>query len=272
MVITGYRIHSTDFSDIELEINRIRHKLRKVITKTYHKKLGEEIAFLCDNVALGILQRDPNESIYDSARRNLDHKLKVAALTGAENEYNLQVYAHVMTKGEYTYLQVICPNVNLLTAFKGLEFYSLNEEEAKDRHNAKTEIWVSLQKEYEKNSPMQIQLSDNEIEADPESIVYPDINDRCNVCARHNILNRYLNQIAGGEQIPPFRLMEYMDTAMSMLLSKSGQAELTRKTMELKTILVDLSKNTETVFRRLNEPIAEDIEEIKENVDAEAEE
>ena len=47
MVIHGFRIGSTDLSDVDMELGRCRASLEKVTAKVYHRLLGEEAAFLC---------------------------------------------------------------------------------------------------------------------------------------------------------------------------------------------------------------------------------
>ena len=50
MVITGYRIKSQNIGDVMMELDVVKKRLKKMVNKNYHELLGEEIAFLVDNL------------------------------------------------------------------------------------------------------------------------------------------------------------------------------------------------------------------------------
>lgn len=247
MIITGYRINTTTLKKVETKLDEVRHKLNKYTDELYHEKLGEEIAFLCDCIALNILNRNDGESIFDSAVANVNQMIHTAGITGAPTNYNMQVYAYIMSYEDYTYLKVICPNSRLNRAFKSLESYSLSEAECQDIKNPKTVMWQTLHGLYENREPISVNLT-QDVKADPQKLIYPSVNERSQVCARHNLENRLLNQIAGGEQIAPYRMMSFLDTVIQMLDKSDIKLELQKKTQELMHILPDLSNDDSFIF------------------------
>ena len=253
MIITGYRIKSTDFGEIEAKIDAVRKEVKQLTENIYYKKLAEEIAFLCDSVALNILQRSENESIFNSAVGNVNQMIRTVSMTGAPVNYNTQVYAHVMSYKGYTYLKVICPNRQLIKAFKNLESYSLSESDCEDKNNEKNIIWQKLHGLYEKREPMSLNLTHEVLNPDHKKLVYPTVAERCAVHARHNVENRLLNQIAGGEQIAPYRLMPFLDTAIAALDKSDVKSELYKKTQELMQILPDLNGDDSFIFGPKND-------------------
>ena len=247
MVITGYRIRSLDMKDIMMEMDKVKRRLKKQTEKIYHCLLGEEIAFICDNIALCAMQKDEQTSIFNNAVNNLEFKLNNAKQYNAESKYNFHVYAYVMPFEDYTYIKVACPNKELLQAFKQLENYSLSELECQDKKNSKTILWETLHGLYADSEPFVINLSQG-IEMDKEKIIYPEKKVRAQIHARHSLTNHLLNQISGGREIPPLLLMPYMDIALEMLSSKEMQVEYQKKVTHLMQIFLDLKTDSDFVF------------------------
>ena len=65
-------------------------------------------------------------------------------------------------------------------------------------------------------------------------------------------MNRYLTQVTGGGNIPPYLLMPCMDTALEMLVSDEAKTELKEQEMKLQQILQD-----ETTIKNALFPIEE---------------
>ncbi len=252
MIIQGYRIKTTDFSEIETTISKIRQKLDKTVNNEYKKLVAEEVAFLVDQVALGVLNRDNNLTIYDAALRNVNTRITQAEFRNIASKYNLKCFGHILSDGEYIYIKVICPNKKLLSAFKGIEDYSLNEIECEDKRNAKTLKWTELHKVYSKNEPVAIDFTLNlikDIEHGDLKSLYPKKMERAESEARHSILSKILGQISSGEQIPPFRLMSYMDEAIDIFSNNvEYKNEYNEKVTKLLQIYTDLNENDEYIY------------------------
>ena len=258
MVVTGYRINTTNMGEIYEKLAKVKDKLRTIANREYHRLLGKEIAFLVDQISTNALQRDENVRIIDAAIDNLNKRIGIAETRNVESEYNMSVFAHVLTDGEYTYLKVICLNDKLLASFKGLEDYSLTEIECQDKRNAKTIKWNELHKKFVEMEPCAIVLSQNIIKYDKELIKYPEKMERAETMARHTVLNRILAQISGGEQIPPMRIMEYMEEAVTIYSnSKTLQDEYNEKVTSLLQLMIQIDKHPEIVFMLPREEAAE---------------
>ena len=67
MVVYGYRINGTNMDEVWNAIAVVQKKMSKIASKIYHEQLGKEIAFLCDNVTLSVLNQEEDISVYDSA-------------------------------------------------------------------------------------------------------------------------------------------------------------------------------------------------------------
>lgn len=251
MVITGFLAEGrTDLYDIDNILYKVKKKISQIAEKEYGKLLGEEVALLCDNISLNVLTRNDNNPIINVARANVDKRIRTAGATGSTSRYNMAIYVRVMYLDGNTYIEVNSPNTIFLKAFKigELEEFSLSEDECKDERNKKTIVWQKLHGVYEKMQPLSLNLS-----AHPdfikEKVVFPSIPERAETLARHSVMNRLLNQISGGEQIPPYLLMPYMDIALTQLTSDSGIIrKVKEKALHLGQILLKLEDNEELVF------------------------
>jgi len=247
MVIQGYVLDTLDLAEIDGKIRDIRRKIKKEADRLYARLLGREIAFLCDKVSQNILTKDPNIPIYDSALDNLQKMISTAESNGLANDYNFSIFSHVIPFEGKTYLRVISQNKSLLKAFKGLEEYSLDEREADDIKNAKTQTWNKIMGLFKNNEPPVVALSP-ELGCKPEDVIYPSLCERAEEVARENILSAYVNMVSGGRQIPPFLTVRYFNMALELLLTESGQQELRTRKMTLMTQLIDLQKDDKAVF------------------------
>lgn len=247
MVITGYRIKSQNIGDVTMELDVVKKRLKKMVNKNYHELLGEEIAFLVDNISTNAIQRNPDTTIYDDAVQNLDFKINNAKKTAAPTKYNFFVHAHILPLGDYTYIKAVCPNRTYLKAFDKMEEYSVDEIELQDKNNKKTQTWNELHKLYGNSEPMIINLSQS-VEIDRKEIVYPTKKQRAETLARHTITSQLLNQISAGQQIPPILLMPYLDLAFSMFEQAEVKTEYQNKVTQLLQIFTDLNDDDSFIY------------------------
>lgn len=251
MVISGFLLkNTTNLSDIELTLRKVESKLQKHTNKEYAAMLGEEIELICDNITMNVLKRNDNKPIVYVAKEQLDKRIQNAKQIGASTRCNLSVYVHVMCFENDTYFKVIAENKELLKAFHIAELkdISLSESECKDTNNTKTELWTTLHEMYKNTQPVSLNLSKTP-EFIPEKILFTPVKQRAALLARHAVTNKILNQLSGGEQIPPYRLMTYMDKALEMITSEDEISyEIGEKTVRLEQILLDLNKEKELIF------------------------
>ena len=141
MVIIGKRIHSTDISDVEMEIKEIKRKIDRLSNKIYQELLGAEAAFLYDQLSLNILKEPQQMSFLDWVIHELNLKIQIAEKNSVPNLFNFNVYVYVMTYGEYRYIKIICPIEILLKAFDGLEDSGISESECSYQNNKNNKEW-----------------------------------------------------------------------------------------------------------------------------------
>lgn len=248
MVIYGYRINSTDINEIMSSLDKVRGKIARITEREYNRLLSEEITFLVDKVSLNEIQRANDISIYDGAVQNVNERVNRDETLNSNTPYNFRIFVHVLTEGEYTYLKVNCQNNILIKAFDGLEDYSLNEIECEDQHNAKTILWQKLHKKYKNVEPMVISLT-QAAAPDKSKLKFASVKLRAEAEATHSILNRLLSEISGGREIPPIRLMDYLDEALQTFEhSENVKKDYSDCLSRLIGILPDLTKDYSFIF------------------------
>ena len=251
MIITGYRIHSTDMTVVEKEIQNAKRRLDKISDQIYQELLGKEAGFLYDQMSLNVLKQPEGISFLEWTIRELDLKIKIAQKNGAATDYNFNVFVFCMSLDGYIYLRVTCPNKKLLKCFNKLEEYHLSAVECQDQRNKKNQVWQKLCGTYNNTSVFTLNLTSEPV-PDQDKIQIQAKKLRCESQARHDLMNRYLTQVTGGGNIPPYLLMPCMDTALEMLVSEEAKTELKEQKLKLQQILQD-----ETTIKNALFPIEE---------------
>ena len=245
MLINGYKLNTTSMVELEEELREIRRKLKTLADRQYNRLLGQEIAFLVDQITLGNLNRDPKITVFDGAVGNLRHQMNNAAMRSIASPHNFHVFAHILVD-DAIYLKVISPNPAFLAAFKKYEDVSVSDTEAKDEKNAKTKLWDRLRKKYADNDPCVVDLTPK---PELDTIKYPTLIERVEKEARNSVIMHLLSQYSGGEQIPQFRLMDYMNRALEALTSNEDvQREYREKIAQLEQLLVDLENDDSCIY------------------------
>ncbi len=250
MVIDGFRLKTSDLNEVFTTLEGVKERLHDIMNHEYHILLAEEVAFICDNVAMNNMPIDTNNAIIDNAIGNLQFKITNASKTNSATKYNFNIFAHIMPFGDETYIKVISPNRKLLASFLGIEKYSLNESEAQNQDNAKTKRWEELHTLYKDSEPFLMKLTQEPFYDSDITLQYPDKRKRAETHARHTIVNHLLNEISGYNTISPMMLMPYMDMALEMLERPDIQADYRRKVTNLMQILPDLDKDDTYVFEK----------------------
>lgn len=246
MVIYGYRINSIDMKEVWNKIATVQKNLNKIAFKLYHEQLGKEIAFLCDNITLNVLSREDGISIYDSAVQILNQRIDASQRARSNTLYSYNVFAHIIPYKEYTYIKIVSANQKLLKAFQIFEEYSLSEMECKDPKNKKRIIWDEICSICTKKEPFSINLSISNIDPKKECIKYPSISERAEIIARYNVQNHYLNEVAANSEIPPIRLMPFIDDMFELV--GQHKEDIAREKAELLNILLALEEHPEIIF------------------------
>lgn len=79
-----------------------------------------------------------------------------------------------------------------------------------------------------------------------ECIKYPSISERAEIIARYNVQNHYLNEVAANSEIPPIRLMPFIDDMFELV--GQHKEDIAREKAELLNILLALEEHPEIVF------------------------
>lgn len=249
MVITGYRIKTTDLGDVEKEIQKVRVRINNIAQKKYQGLVGKEAAFLSDMICTNNIYNDTGGTIFDEAVNRVDKRISTAAAAALSSEYNFHIHAHLLVYDGYTYLKVICKNERFLSAFNvgNIEPFHLSKQEDTDIENAKRKTWLKLHSLYMDFDPPVIDLSPV-FNRETLKLDYPSVDERCRQVARDAVCNEYLAKISGGGQIPPYLLMPYMHMAEGMLETEDGENAVAERELALKEMLIDLNEDDSVVF------------------------
>jgi len=249
-VVTGYKLEGdTDLIKIDELTKKLKSKIKRIAIKRYHSLLGSEIAFIVDSVALGIMAEPIDETIYDMALKQVNERISLSTGQGIKDD--MSVYAFIMPYKDNTYFRVTGNGDLYEKSFKSLLIpFHIDEIEASDNNNAKTEVWNELFNLYKDSDPLVINLSYIPTEADVniDAIIFPDKMDRCRTQARYSIMNEFLMKEALGQQIPPQLLMRYMSGALEEMTSSEGVKLEREKVAKLGAILPEITHKSKFIF------------------------
>lgn len=265
MVINGYRLHSDSISDVSAIIHDLQKKINKASEKKYHRLLGEEMCFIADSIALNIIPRNPDISVFEDACRSLDFHIRNSEASGIASSYNFSVHVYVSFFEGYSYIALSCTDNDVTEIFKNdsrLEDFSVSENDIKSDESDKNkkeknekkedgrirfEIWQKVLAMYSHEEPFTVNLTP-EFSPKREKIVYPEVRERAHKMAVFNTENSILKMLYAGQEIPPYRLMKSMDDVADCLAE--SETQIRDDAMKLLHILPDFadSKNLESLF------------------------
>lgn len=281
MVINGYRLHSDSISDVSAIIHDLQKKINKASEKKYHRLLGEEMCFIADSIALNIIPRNPEISVFEDACRSLDFHIRNSEASGIASSYNFSVHVYVSFFEGYSYIALSCTDNDVTEIFKNdsrLEDFSVSEDDIKsdegdknknENENGKNrekkagrirfEIWQKVLAMYSHEEPFTVNLTP-EFSPKKEKIVYPEVRERAHKMAVFNTENSILKMLYAGQEIPPYRLMKSMDDVADCLAE--SETQIRDDAMKLLHILPDFadSKNLESLFLTGNMLISDNSE------------
>lgn len=268
MVINGYRLHSDSISDVSAIIHDLQKKINKASEKKYHRLLGEEMCFIADSIALNIIPRNPEISVFEDACRSLDFHIRNSEASGIASSYNFSVHVYISFFEGYSYIALSCTDNDVTEIFKNdsrLEDFSVSEDDIKSDEGNKNEkekkgknekkkagiikfeIWQKVLAMYSHEEPFTVNLTP-EFSPKKEKIVYPEVRERAHKMAVFNTENSILKMLYAGQEIPPYRLMKSMDDVADCLAE--SETQIRDDAMKLLHILPDFadSKNLESLF------------------------
>lgn len=235
-LFTGYKLKGQDVNHIELIFTEIKKKIEVSANAEYKKLLTGELETLIDDIALNMTQRPTDISLIDAAKNKLNNKIAYASSHNIPTKFNFEVSAHVMFFKDDTYIKFnAVHNIykNEIGRIRGLEYFPCTTETENEK------IWTDIVKRYSDGlDPFGIRLFAKFKDIEPETMKFDSPIKRAKVRARHNLTNRYLGMYSCGQQIPNYKLMEYMDEAFEALTELHSSAdELRQMEIELQKIL-----------------------------------
>ena len=231
----GYKLKSVNLKDINMELKEAFQQVNSIANDEFSKLVGEEAAFIADNIALGVISRDPEKDIVEVALENVSSKIRQRNLMRVSGRYNFSLFGYLFPYKKDVYLHVDLLNPVFEKAFHYLEDVSVDEVEMQDDTSYKRKLWTDILQN--NNNPVSINMTP---ELSCKTPVFPKKAERVEILARHRVTNKLLSDISGNEKIPPFLLMRYMDEALLKL--PEMETEIKKYKMELQQILLDFSK------------------------------
>lgn len=245
-MITGYRLETQDAAMIESTMTDLQNTITKQGTAHYQKLLSEEIQTLIDNISLNILPRPMDVSLLDAAKKELDAKIAYATGRLLPTRYNLYASAQIMLLDSHTYIKIQSSTPlykSALSKVKGLTSYSYDPRSSTGQEE-RGEIWNKLMEKYAgQNVPVcSVQLFPRgPIDVDPTKLKFDSPLQRARIIARHNLTNQLLGMYGSGKEIPPYKLMRYMDLALEDLTQQNAKREMQSMVAHLQTILINIT-------------------------------
>ena len=236
----GFRYDETEFSKVEEVIAQAKKGIKTEAQRLYNNLLAREIENLTDDIILGAHENDRIVCIYDASIEILNRKIAVAIANGYDTEFNFGAALNIFSYNNRTYVQLATHMFQFYEILKSipnlidLSILSTNDEKS---NAERTEIWQSIIKKYGENACIKIT-------AFPTANVpfeKPDFNElhfetpisRATTRARYRLTNHYLTQYAGGGEIPPHKLMEYLDSALLKVSEHNSKDILEQFKIEL---------------------------------------
>ena len=252
MAIYGYKTNELSLEVLTEKLEKTRKSIWEIAEQNYYTLLGKEIALWADLSALNTVTLPEGVSIFDHSVRMLALKMLNAEKGDIFCAYNFRVFVHVVPYKGVTYLNVVCAQEELLNPFRrdfdscivpdGLQA-ELEQKLADENRN----IWEEIEKEYREKSILGMDITPRfappQFSPDIEKAVFPPLSERCEIQARHHLLNSLLAKLSGNEAIEPCLLMPMIDDVYEMLTAKPNLAEKAVKKTQLTSILFDLKKN-----------------------------
>lgn len=244
MILTGYYLETTDLGVVQEYLGEMKKRIVNRGRTLYEELLRHEIEMVVDYTVLNAVQT-PNVTFLEAAEGMLLSRMRFASLNNLPTDYNFNVSAHVFPFEGKTFIRLNATNDDFANALKDMKDLTPCHVSAKaDPLNNNGELWEKIMKFYKGGIPMfGVQLLDwNK----PEDVNYKGIrfhtaNKRAENHARYNMENRLLNMFGNGEQIPGYRLMEFMDDALLALGSSNSKEELSAMKGKLMSLLPNIT-------------------------------
>ena len=239
LLFNAYKLESQEVEHIEVVLNEMRVKVKKRATREYIELLAKEVQSLVDDIALNMINRPNNVSLFSAAQDILNSKIAFASSRNLPTKYNFEVSVHVMFYEGNTYFKLNAANdlyskeigrINGLICFHCKEGSDFQQ------------TWLKIAERYsDGTNPLGVNLSARFEAVKPEQLKFDSPKKRAKLRARYQYTNRCLSMLACGKEIPNYKLMEYLDEALEKLSDDSSLSYLNNAEKELRSILPNIT-------------------------------
>ena len=251
LIVKGYKCAETNIIEVEELVQKLREMVCIQGAKIYTGLLANEIEMLVDEIALNVTQR-PQTSIFNAAKQALDQKISNATGRNLLLPYNFGIQLAVYTYKGSVYIGMNTNNERLVEAMKrapaGLADFSVRDD-APDTSEMKSRetVWNEIMGIYSgvERKPLVYQFLACE-GANPSwkkiSEKFHSRTERAETRIRYQQTNHLLNMIGMNQQIPPHKLMPYIDEAFSYLDDKAIRADAERMMPQAMQTIVNITE------------------------------
>lgn len=240
----GFRYDETEFAKVEEVVAQAKKEIKTEAQRLYNNLLAREIENLTDDIILGAHENDRIVCIYDAAIEILNRKIAIAIANGFDTEFNFGAALNIFSYNNRTYIQLATHMYQFYEILKNipnlidLSILSTNDEKA---NKERTEIWQSIISKYGENACIKITAFPT-VNVPFEKPEFNELHfetpiSRATTRARYRLTNHYLTQYAGGGEIPPHKLMEYLDSALLKISEHNSKEILEQYKIELLNFL-----------------------------------
>lgn len=242
-----YNVYKLESTNAVMLVSALECAKGFIATRTqeiFNNLLSNEIENLIDNICLNIIP-DPEGRIIDIAYDNLIQKIETASRNNFATEYNLNATANVYVHNKKAYIEIVTMQDDLFKAaekVKAFRNYSCVEQgdEVNDQKRAELNEVI---KAYAKRKPLTYSLTYYNVSKPKfEDLHFNETSVRIQKRARYQLTNQYLGMYSGGKEIPPYKLMEYLDEALLKLNDDKSREMLDEYEMALSKIITPITK------------------------------
>lgn len=244
----GVKLNTTNFNMVDKIVGKIKAAIRSKAQKLYRELLAYEIETLVDEVVLGVHNETQMGPIFDEAVKLLNTKIAVAISKGYDTQYNFSVALNLFSYDKKVYIQAATTQRALFDAIlelKDVSDLTVDDMLESDIRAQRVELWESIIKEYKNHSCMIVKAFPLNNPFDKPA--FSDLKFRtpivrAEILARQRLTNNYLTMYAGGGEIPPSKLMEYIEQAQMKIIEPESKEILEQYQSNLLRVLPVISE------------------------------
>ncbi|MBQ8133800.1 MAG: hypothetical protein IJ192_05290 [Clostridia bacterium] len=217
--------HNTVF-EVNKDVSKLGDIAKEAGDKAYIKLFCEDTTNLIDNIALNIIPR-PETALFNVVMQELDKKINLAVAAHFPTQYNIGLTANVVSCKKGTYIILSGVGNFWEQAFQSTDLDELNEHDSNkilDSNN----LTVAYSKQLYPHGNIDIKDAD---------MIFPSVQQRASIKARHHIQHDLLKRVASGSEIQNYQLMNYMDQVIDLLSLETVKKDITETQRQLAMIL-----------------------------------